>query len=587
VRGLPTIELNHSTIEYIQRINGVNHDAESWSDWLPKIGCPVESNSESRIEIEVFPDRADLLSHEALAKASRCFFNGLEPKLSLDVNVSNIAIEVDETLSEIRPVVLAAVVSGVDTGSNDEEREDFIQSLMDHQEKLHLTLGRRRSFASIGVHDLASLRPPFKVTTVSDSYSFKPLAEEYEMTIKEILEEHPKGIEYAGLVSENDLYPVILDSEDSLVSFPPIINGSTTTVSKDTRDFFIDVTGWDQRACEACLLLVCLSLFERGGDVCSVKIAGCDGNEFTCPEGEGLVHRVPDQLLNKILGVEISEEDLALAIQRMGGRLIETRTVTDGENYARRWADCVVGDKEHIIAMPRWRSDIMHPIDIVEDVAIGYGFEKLPPISSSIHIDAIPLKSSNLKRRISESLMASGLQEVQSLTLSNEKDQFELMRWTAADSITSISNPITSEHTILRQFILPSLLRLLASNRHHELPQRVYELGAVVRDSSNYDRFAWASAEVGGGFSLAKGIVLGLFRDLGANLDMVEFLPTEKGHGPWIAGRGSLVKYSDHVVGEFGEVSPEVSYSFGIKSPINAGEFDVVALGSLISDPVT
>ncbi|MBR18357.1 MAG: hypothetical protein CMA87_05340, partial [Euryarchaeota archaeon] len=111
--------------------------------------------------------------------------------------------------------------------------------------------------------------------------------------------------------------------------------------------------------------------------------------------------------------------------------------------------------------------------------------------------------------------------------------------------------------------------------------------GAVVRDSSNYDRFAWASAEVGGGFSLAKGIVLGLFRDLGANLGMVEFLPTEKGHGPWIAGRGSLVKYSDHVVGEFGEVSPEVSYSFGIKSPINAGEFDVVALGSLISDPVT
>jgi len=587
VRLLPTIELNHSTIEYIQRINGVNHDSESWSEWLPKIGCPVENNSESQIEIEVFPDRADLLSHEALAKASRSFFDGLEPKLSLEVNDGDIAIEVDKTLSDVRPVVLAAVVSGVDTGSNDEEREDFIQSLMDHQEKLHLTLGRRRFFASIGVHDLAALKPPFKVTTVSDSYSFKPLAEESEMTIKEILERHPKGVEYAELVSSYDRYPVILDAENSLISFPPIINGSATTVRKDTRDFFIDVTGWNQRACEACLLLVCLSLFERGGAVSSVKITGCDGSEFTSPEGEGLTHRVPDQLVKKILGIEITDDDLAVAIQRMGGRLIEARTVTDGENRSRRWADCVVGEKEYIIAMPRWRSDIMHPIDIVEDIAIGHGFENLPSITSSTHIDAIPLKSSNLRRRLSESLRASGLQEVQGLTLSNEKDQFSLMRWTAADSIASISNPITSDHTILRQFILPSLLRLLSANRHHELPQRVYELGTVVRGTANSERFAWASAEVGGGFSSAKGIVLGIFRDLGANSDMVEFTPTESGYGPWITGRGAQVKYSGHIVGEFGEIAPEVSSSFGIKTPISAGEFDALSLGSLVSDPVT
>lgn len=584
---MPTIELNHSTIEYIQRINGIEHDPEIWPEWLPRIGCPVEKNSASQIEIEIFPDRADLLSHEALAKASRCFVNGLEPEVSLEVIEGEIEIEVDSTLAKVRPVILAAVVKGVDIGSNEEEKEEFIQSLMDHQEKLHLTLGRRRSFASIGVHDLASLKPPFKVTTVQDSFSFTPLAEENEMSIREILESHPKGIEYSKLVNEMDIFPVILDSDNNLVSFPPIINGSATTVSKETDNFLIDVTGWDRRACEACLLLVCLSLYERGGTVSSVKITGYDGVEFASPEGGELIHRVPDQLIKKILGIEIPERELSDAILRMGGNLIETRTVTDGSNQARRWADCVVGEKEHIIAMPRWRSDIMHPIDIIEDIAIGYGFEKLPSIKSSTHIDAIPLESSNLKRRLSESLRASGLQEVQSLTLSNENDQFSLMGWEAPDSITVISNPITSEHTLLRQFILPSLLRLLASNRHYELPQKVYELGTVVRNSTNSERFAWACAEVGGGFSSAKGIIQGILRDLGADSSEVEYIPTDTGYGPWILGRGALVKLSGQLVGEFGEISPDVITSLGIKAPISGGEFDAIALGSLVDDPVT
>ena len=100
------------------------------------------------------------------------------------------------------------------------------------------------------------------------------------------------------------------------------------------------------------------------------------------PIGNPRTHRVPDRLIRKILGMEVSHESLRIAIEKMGGEIVESRTVTDGPNNPERWADCVVGDKEHIITMPRWRSDIMHPIDIVEDVAIGYGFEKLPSIWS-------------------------------------------------------------------------------------------------------------------------------------------------------------------------------------------------------------
>ena len=83
------------------------------------------------------------------------------------------------------------------------------------------------------------------------------------MSISEILNKHPKGIEYAHLMKDTDFFPIILDSEDNVISFPPIINGEQTTVTTETKDFFIDVTGWDKRSCEACLLLICLALKER------------------------------------------------------------------------------------------------------------------------------------------------------------------------------------------------------------------------------------------------------------------------------------------------------------------------------------
>ena len=217
------------------------------------------------------------------------------------------------------------------------------------------------------------------------------------MTISEILTGHPKGTEYSHLMEDLDKYPVIIDSKNRVLSFPPIINGSHTTVHEGTTDFFIDVTGWDSRACEACLLLICLSMAERDGVVEGVNITGFDGSKLICPRGDARKHKVPDRLIKKILGVALTSAELSESIEKMGGRLEQSRTVTDGPNDYERWSDCVVGEIEHIISMPRWRSDIMHPIDIVEDISIGYGFKNLPEKHSSVHIDAIPLDSSNQK----------------------------------------------------------------------------------------------------------------------------------------------------------------------------------------------
>ena len=586
---MPTVTFDHATLRAIQARHGVDHDPWLWEEKLSNIGCVVEECDSSEIEIEIFPDRADLLSPETMAHAARAFLHGGGAEPDLATTEGSITMNVDPSLENIRPIIYGAVVRGVDNGSSPEENDAFIQALMDHQEKLHFSIGRRRRRASIGVHDLSTLAPPFKVITVPESYSFIPLAMTKRMSIREILESHPKGVDYAHLLEGFTEFPVIIDAAERVLSFPPIINGDHTTVTESTTDFFIDVTGWDARACEASLLLVCLAFAARGGVVETLELTDCHGQVQRTPNGRARRLSLPKRLLEEILGREFSKQEMRDSIDRMGGRFIEMRTVTNGPRTVERMADAAIGEQEYLIEMPRWRADILHPVDLVEEVATGIGYEDLGKALSGQSKAGIPLPTSHLNRRIRESLQANGLQQVTSLTLSNEGDQFNKIRYTANTGVTGLHNPITVDHTILRQSITPSLLNLLAANRHHELPQRVYELGTVVRDHHNAERVGWACAEVGTGFTAAKGMAEALLRDLGAHTRdiAVDYQPlTESDGGPYLSGRGAKVLVAGEWVGCCGEIDPTVSELFGLKVPIHCGEFDVDALGRLIPDPI-
>ena len=65
---------------------------------------------------------------------------------------------------------------------------------------------------------------------------------------------------------------VVLDKDDNVLSFPPIINGSLTTVTTETHNLFIDVTGFDRKAVKGALDIVCTALAERGGKIESVTM---------------------------------------------------------------------------------------------------------------------------------------------------------------------------------------------------------------------------------------------------------------------------------------------------------------------------
>ncbi|MCH1527227.1 MAG: phenylalanine--tRNA ligase subunit beta [Candidatus Poseidoniaceae archaeon] len=554
---MPTISVEQSLLRKFVEGRGRKHNVEDLAFRLPLMGTDIDICDENVLDIEIFPDRPDLLSPETLFHGMMPFLHDAPPNPRLLVNPGTISMKVSAELSEIRPVILGAVVRGLDID------EDIIKRLMEHQEKLHFALGRGRKRASIGVHDLATLAPPFRVEAVGREHSFTPLAMDDEMTIDEILAEHPKGVDYAHLLKDMQKVPIILDSNDAVLSFPPIINGDHTTVTTNTRDIFIDVTGLDIRACESALMLICLQLSVLGGKIESVRVNTCEGKEWSL-DGSPIIHTVKRTLVEGILGNSFTDDQIEDAIRRMGG-------IYNGDTSGNL-----------SISMPRWRFDILHPIDLVEEVAIGHGYDDLAHDVPKAPLTAIPRTDGHLRRRIREALQGLGLIQIQSLTLSNDDDQFNTVRWKADGAITRMTNPITTEHTILRQNILPGLLRLLAANRHHDLPQGVYELGTVVINHSNTDRFAFLVAENSGGFASLRGRIQALMRDLGCNDWSLE--PIED--GPWLAGRAASIMVDGKKIGECGEIDPYVSESFELTVPMSGAQIDVSSLNSAIQDPV-
>src|SRR4030042_1419334 len=164
---------------------------------LPMIGADMKSleDSSDDASFEFFPDRPDLYSVEGIARAMRAFL-GFEPGLrSYAVGEAGVDLHVDPSVNEVRPYIWSALVEGNDITA------PLIRSMMDLQEKLHLTLGRNRRKGAIGIHDFRMVKPPFTYKAVlPDEISFVPLQGSKRMTPAEILREHEKGMEYASVL---------------------------------------------------------------------------------------------------------------------------------------------------------------------------------------------------------------------------------------------------------------------------------------------------------------------------------------------------------------------------------------------------
>ena len=244
---------------------------------LPMIGGDFDSVDGDEISIEFFPNRPDLASVEGIARASRAFFGFKTGLTQYNVKPSEVSLTADPSVKTVRPYVTTALIKNVTM------TDQLIASLMDLQEKLHYGLGRNRKKVAIGVHDFEPVTPPFLYKAVDpDAIQFIPLQKTESMTLREILEKHEKGIDYAHTLDGFKKYPLIVDAYNNVLSFPPIINGSLTEVTPFTSEIFIDVTGTDRNAINYALNIVATALAERGSQIYHTTVID-EGEKYITP----------------------------------------------------------------------------------------------------------------------------------------------------------------------------------------------------------------------------------------------------------------------------------------------------------------
>ncbi len=548
---MPVINFSYSDL---CELVGREVPRELLRDRLPLIGADLKSlpDEGDELSFEFFPDRPDMYSVEGIARAVRAFF-GYEPGLrTYNVEDSNVLLNVDPSVDEVRPYIWSALVEG------NVINDPLIRSMMDLQEKLHLTHGRNRKKVAIGIHDFRTVKPPFTYKAVlPDEVSFVPLQGSRKMTPAEILKEHEKGMAYAFVLDGKRRYPMIVDKEGEVLSFPPIINGITTAITEETRDIFVDCTGTDINAVRGAVNILTTALAERGGRIKTVRISQ-GGRESVAPDLVPQKLRLDPAYANGWIGTELSPEDMAACLRRMGYGV-----TTDSSGLE--------------VQVPRYRTDILHPVDLAEDVAIGYGFEKFGTSLPTRATFGIEDPAMGFGSSVKTLMVGLGYFEVVTLSLSNPKDQFSSMSLPDDKGATRVRNPVSVEHTLVRTSLLPSLMTVLRRNKHRELPQRIFEVGDVVVNGRNMVKMSAMAIHAKASFTEVKSLVQSVVSGLGLNFDIVPHT-----HPIFIGGRCASVEVEGASAGIMGEISPSVIESFELRYPMVAFEIDLDMLRGIL-----
>ncbi len=541
----------------LERLLGKKMSEEEILNSLAEIGTDPEKEGEE-IVVEVYPNRPDMYSVEGIARALRSFLE-ISPGLwRIECAPPKIEVEVDPSVKEVRPYIVGGVVRGVKLD------EEAIESLMRLQENLHESYGRKRKKVAIGIHDLDKVVPPFKYSTVEpEGIKFVPLGFSEEMTPREILEKHPKGKEYGEIIKGKRRYPILLDSKGRVLSMPPIINGELTKVTDETRNLFIDVTGTHFDAVEGALEIVMGAIYERGGKLERVKVIYPEGSRET-PFLGVLEKRVNMREIEETLGKKFSKDEVKRALERMGYEVS-----FDGKHLIARYLSI--------------RRDIMHEVDIIEDVAIGYGYERLGEELPKEYKAGEPHREEEEFKLIRKILTGLGFIEIKTFILSGEEEQFDKMRINRKRT-ARVLNPISQTMNVTRVSLIPGILEAFSRNSSEELPIKLFEVGYVVDEKyENLPMVAFGVMDTKVSFSDIRRYVEAFFRyylrDIKEKYEM-------KDDPRFIPGRSVKIKLGEEEIGIYGEVHPEVLENFKIEYPVVMCEINLKKCVKALKHPL-
>ncbi|MDH5815958.1 MAG: phenylalanine--tRNA ligase subunit beta [Candidatus Nezhaarchaeota archaeon] len=547
---MPTISVNRDDLLKLVGKSDLSND--ELTEALELVKAEVKTLGQTEIILEVTADRADMFSAEGIARSLKGFFE-IElgtPKYPVMNAMENFVVKVEKFVMEVRPFIACAVIVDCDLG------EEGLRQLIQLQETLHKTHGRNRRKFAIGLHNFDAIEPPITYTAKPlDNFSFVPLGEYREMKGDEIVKNHPKGREYGWIIRDKGLAPLLIDSNNNVLSMPPIINSELTRVTPRTRNLFIDVTGTDLKAVRSALAILTANLAERGGKIIRFVIREGQGFERIEPLTDCKVVTVSYDRLVEVTGIR---EPLDVVVKCL--------------RKARM--DVIVRGKELEVLVPFYRIDVMSDVDVAEDFAIGYGYNRIVPDVPPITTRGRELELASFARICRELMIGYGFQEVLSYMFISDKKLDDAHVY---EKRVRVAKPVSSDYTCLRTSLIPSLLDFLSENVHVEYPQKIFEIGDVVIASEDFDeksysdrRLAALQADYRVGYEDIQAVLYSLLRILN-----VEFKVRSDRSGLMIEGRCGSVIIGGEVVGVLGEIKPEVLINFDLQTPVAAFEISL------------
>ena len=281
--------------------------------------------------------------------------------------------------------------------------------------------------------------------------------------------------------------------------------------------------------------------------------------------------------VNAVLGTLLSAEEMAVFLKRLG---IGAEVNNEGDLNAKP---------------PITRLDLKEEIDLVEEVARVYGYDKLEKTIHADNVEAGVSKSWALRGVLRELLTGLGLSEIQTYSfvspsgvalIGAEEDRDK-------NAFVRLINPLGEENSVMRTTLLPGLLEALARNYNHSAKScKLFEIGNTFKNYLNDEGLPSEALSLCAGvygndadFFFLKGCVEQICKKLGLPAPVFEPAADIKTFHPGRCARvyGSCdtdsvmpreAGQAPKLLGLIGELHPDIAARFGISEHICCFEFD-------------
>ncbi|KAJ1862909.1 phenylalanine--tRNA ligase subunit beta [Coemansia sp. RSA 2703] len=407
---------------------------------------------------------------------------------------------------------------------------------------------------------------------------------------------------FLHIIRDSPVYPVIYDANHTVMSLPPLINSEHSKITLGTKNIFIEITATDLTKVNM-VLNIMVTMFSgycaEPFAVEPVEVVYPDGEKIMYPELDLRTMTTSTNYLNGIVGIQKSSEEIVSLLKKMS--LDATIEKSGGEVVTDLLKKMSLGGKSTgavendriSVKLPVTRPDILQECDIAEDLAIAFGYNKIPRAQNNAATVGVALPLNKLADLVRKEMAMAGWTEALTLSLCSHDENFKFLRRPDnGDEAVVLENPKTIEYQVCRSTLLPGLLKTIRENKMHPIPFKVFEVSDVVLKNAARERGAQNQRRACALFSSRMAqfeVIQGLLDTVMLSLNVSRVRPGAQGVGYYLeeadiptyfAGRSANVVYnaedgSKIVLGSIGVIHPEVLGHYELDYPVSSFEINI------------